>query len=168
MTNDQTPSFHQIVILQDKICTDASLDQADFAALFGYINAITEDNTELTRLINSMSVVLTAASNTLKGEPTGSLISHSWHDLAQLVATQKLRMETAESLVENLGVEYSGNHALSDRQLLDDDDEVFTSEDHLRDNFADYSKVALEYRRVSDWVPLREQKSEATPAEVAS
>lgn len=168
MAEPQIPSFVQMVLLQDKICSAGSLEQADFTALFGYIKAITDDNVELTKILDDASRVLTATTNTVKGEPTGNLVSHSWHDLPEMVVAQKQRMEAAEALIEGMGTEYCGNHALSDRQLRDDDDQPFVDEAHVRDNFANYANVSLEYRRVTDWVPLREQTSETTPNGVLS
>lgn len=72
-------------------------------------------------------------------------------------SAQRYRAVVAEEKLEELqdmDTEYSGNHALSDRQVLDDDDEPFSSLSHLQSNFADYSSVVLESRQVTAWRPL--------------
>lgn len=96
MTEHQSLTPEQLILLQDKLCVAGTIAQEDFTALFGHINAVSADNEELTKLITTMAMELNNTANALKGIPTGTLVSHSWHDLAELVVQLKGRTIAAE------------------------------------------------------------------------
>lgn len=58
------------------------------------------------------------------------------------------------AFLENLPVEYAARHLRAGLETMDDDGEIFTSEEWFRTCFEDHANATLVSRRVTNWEVL--------------